>query len=97
MQLQDISSEVIQLKTALEDNVEGEQHTPTATPSLSPSATPTPPPEGGIALMGGNAESTLMHLLQESRWTAALSWAKQNRYVFTFTFFSPIAFGLVYS
>ncbi|KAE8748600.1 furry [Frankliniella occidentalis] len=78
-QLQDISSEVIQLKTALEDNVEGEQHTPTATPSLSPSATPTPPPEGGIALMGGNAESTLMHLLQESRWTAALSWAKQNR------------------
>lgn len=78
-QLQDISSEVIQLKAALEDNVEGEQHTPTATPSLTPSATPTPPPEGTISLIGGNAENTLMHLLQEARWGAALNWAKENR------------------
>lgn len=68
------------MKSALEDNVEGEQHTPTATPSLTPSATPTPPPEGGISLMGGNPENTLMHLLQEARWPAALHWAKQNRY-----------------
>lgn len=68
-QLEDISSEVIWLKAALEGNVEGELHTPTATL--------TPPPEGGSLT---TSKTILMHLLQESRWPPALDWAKQNRY-----------------
>ena len=69
------------MKNALEDNIDGEQHTPTATPSLTPSATPTPPPDGTLSLTGSGAESTLMQLLHEGKWATALNWAKQNRYM----------------
>jgi len=69
-----MSAEVAQVKAALEDVADSEQHTPTGTPSGTP-----PPLEVSMAAAAA-PEPTLMELIQEAKWAAALKWARRNRY-----------------